>query len=42
MAFDFQPCLKGELLELSALREEVFGDLYAVAADPLFWEQHPD
>jgi RimJ/RimL family protein N-acetyltransferase len=42
MAFDFQPCLKGELLELRPLREEDFGDLYAVAADPLIWEQHPD
>jgi len=42
MPFDLQPCLKGELLELRPLREDDFGDLYAVAADPLIWEQHPN
>jgi N-acetyltransferase len=36
-----QPVLKGELLELRPLRPEDFDDLYAVAADPLIWEQHP-
>ena len=36
-----QPFLKGELLELRPLRPEDFDDLYAVAADPLIWEQHP-
>ena len=36
-----QPFLKGELLELRPLRPEDFEDLYAVAADPLIWEQHP-
>ena len=41
MSFDFQPVLKGELLELRPLRAEDFGDLSAVAADPLIWEQHP-
>jgi RimJ/RimL family protein N-acetyltransferase len=41
MAFDFQPVLKGELLELRPLRSEDFHDLYAVASDPLIWEQHP-
>ncbi|MFL6350986.1 MAG: GNAT family N-acetyltransferase [Bryobacteraceae bacterium] len=41
MLFDFQPILKGELLELKPLRAEDFDDLYAVAADPLIWEQHP-
>ena len=41
MAFDLQPTLKGELLELRPLRPEDFQDLYAVAADPLIWEQHP-
>jgi N-acetyltransferase len=39
--FDPQPILKGELLELRPLRAEDFHDLYAVAADPLIWEQHP-
>lgn len=41
MPFDLQPVLKGELLELRPLRAEDFHDLYAVAADPLIWEQHP-
>jgi len=39
--FDLQPTLKGKLLELRPLRRGDFGDLYAVAADPLIWEQHP-
>ena len=41
MAFDLQPVLKGELLELRPLRAADFDDLFAVAADPLIWEQHP-
>ena len=41
MPFDLQPVLKGELLELRPLRAGDFHDLYAVAADPLIWEQHP-
>ncbi len=39
--FDLQPVLKGELLELRPLRAADFDDLFAVAADPLIWEQHP-
>jgi RimJ/RimL family protein N-acetyltransferase len=41
MPFDLQPILKGQLIELRPLRPEDFHDLYAVAADPLIWEQHP-
>ena len=41
MPFDSQPTLRGELLELRPLRAEDFRDLYAVASDPLIWEQHP-
>ena len=41
MGFDLQPCLTGDLLELRPLRPEDFPELYAVAADPLIWEQHP-
>jgi RimJ/RimL family protein N-acetyltransferase len=41
MFFDLQPFLRGELLELRPLRAEDFADLYAVASDPLIWEQHP-
>jgi RimJ/RimL family protein N-acetyltransferase len=42
MSFELQPTLKGELVELRPLRPEDFCDLYAVASDPLIWEQHPD
>jgi RimJ/RimL family protein N-acetyltransferase len=41
MSFDLQPILKGALLELRPLRPEDFNELYAVASDPLIWEQHP-
>jgi RimJ/RimL family protein N-acetyltransferase len=33
--------LTGDLLELRPLRAEDYRDLFAVAADPLIWEQHP-
>ena len=42
MPFDLQPVLTGETIELRPLREEDFPALYAVAADPLIWEQHPE
>ena len=41
MSFDLQPTLIGKLLEVRPLRPEDFDDLYAVASDPLIWEQHP-
>ena len=41
MSLDLQPVLKGELLELRPLRAGDYDDLYAVASDPLIWEQHP-
>ena len=41
MPFDLQPTLQGELLALRPLRPEDFPALYAVASDPLIWEQHP-
>lgn len=41
MGFDLQPILKGHLLELRPLQATDFDDLFAVAADPLIWEQHP-
>ena len=40
--FDAQPHLVGELVELTPLQESDFEHLYAVAADPAIWEQHPD
>jgi RimJ/RimL family protein N-acetyltransferase len=41
MPFNLKPHLEGELLQLRPLQPEDFNDLYAVAADPLIWEQHP-
>ena len=41
MPFDSQPTLLGTLVELRPLRPEDHDDLYAVAADPLIWAQHP-
>jgi RimJ/RimL family protein N-acetyltransferase len=41
VSFDSQPTLSGTLVELRPLRSEDYGDLFAVAADPLIWEQHP-
>jgi len=41
MAFEWQPTLKGQLLELRPLRESDFPEIFAVASDPLIWEQHP-
>jgi RimJ/RimL family protein N-acetyltransferase len=40
--FEYQPVLKGDLVELRPLRSDDYGDLYAIASDPLIWEQHPD
>ena len=42
MSFELQPVLGGDLLTLRPLRAEDFDGLYAVASDPLIWEQHPD
>ena len=37
-----QPVLEGPRLHLRPLRQEDFEPLYAVASDPLVWEQHPE
>ena len=42
MSFDLQPHLKGELLDLRPLATDDWGELFAVASDPLIWEQHPE
>src|SRR4029450_8612126 len=42
MSFNLQPHLKGELIELRPLKPEDCDDLFAVASDPLIWEQHPE
>ena len=36
-----QPTLKGKLVELRPLCADDFEALFAVAQDPLIWEQHP-
>jgi RimJ/RimL family protein N-acetyltransferase len=41
MPFDFQPTLNGELVALRPLRAVDADGLFAVASDPLIWEQHP-
>ena len=40
--FDLQPTLTGTLITLRPLREDDFPALFAVASDPLIWEQHPN
>ena len=42
MPFDLQPALKNARLHLGPLRADDFTRLYAVACDPLIWEQHPN
>jgi N-acetyltransferase len=41
MEFDAQPVLRGERVELRPLAPGDWDALYAVASDPLIWEQHP-
>lgn len=41
MTSQLQPTLTGEHLELRPLRAEHFDDLFAIASDPMIWEQHP-
>ena len=43
MKFDLQTTqLKNEWIHLIPLQETDFEELYAVASDPLVWEQHPN
>jgi N-acetyltransferase len=42
VAFDLQPHLKGELIELRPLAPTDWAALFAVASDSLIWEQHPE
>jgi RimJ/RimL family protein N-acetyltransferase len=41
MNFDLQANLSGKLLSLRPLILADFDELYAVASDPLIWDQHP-
>lgn len=42
MPFDLQPTLGGPLVTLHPLLPDDHDRLFAVASDPLIWEQHPD
>jgi N-acetyltransferase len=42
VAFDYQPTLRDALVGLRPLQASDYDALYAVAADALIWEQHPD
>jgi len=42
VAFELQPHLTGERLELRPLEPGDYAALYAAASDPLIWEQHPE
>jgi RimJ/RimL family protein N-acetyltransferase len=42
MSFELQPQLDNEIVKLAPLKEDDFESLYAVASDPLIWEQHPN
>ncbi|NCU05316.1 MAG: GNAT family N-acetyltransferase [Chitinophagaceae bacterium] len=39
---NLQPILENEFIRLQPLLQDDFERLYAVAADPLIWEQHPN
>lgn len=41
MPFELQPVLTGALVELRPLQPSDCDALFAVASDPLIWEQHP-
>lgn len=39
--FELQPTLRGKLVSLRPLTPDDWEELFAVASDPLIWEQHP-
>ena len=41
MSFELQPRIQNDLIRLEPLSADDFESLYAVASDPLMWEQHP-
>jgi RimJ/RimL family protein N-acetyltransferase len=42
MKFDLQPSIHNDLIRIEPLQKGDFEVLYAVASDPLVWEQHPN
>lgn len=41
MSFELQPRVQNKLIRLEPMEADDFDALYAVASDPLIWEQHP-
>jgi RimJ/RimL family protein N-acetyltransferase len=41
VSFQLQPTLQNSLIRIEPLKADDFEALYAVASDPLIWEQHP-
>ena len=41
MNFELQPKIHNDIVKIEPLRPDDFEILYAVASDPLIWEQHP-
>jgi RimJ/RimL family protein N-acetyltransferase len=42
MSFELQPSIQNDVIKIEPLGPNDFEILYAVAADPLIWEQHPN
>ncbi|MFD2583041.1 GNAT family N-acetyltransferase [Pedobacter vanadiisoli] len=42
MHFDLQPTPEDDLIKIVPLKETDFEAVFAVASDPLLWEQHPN
>lgn len=42
MQFELQPSIENRWVRLEPLLADDFASLYAVASDPLIWEQHPN
>lgn len=41
-SFNTQPTLENAFIRIRPLKEDDFETLYAIASDPLIWEQHPN
>ena len=42
MSFELQPSLSNSIIRMEPLLVTDFSRLYAIASDPLIWEQHPN
>jgi len=40
--FELQRALENDIIRIDPLKEDDFEKLYAVASDPMIWEQHPN